>query len=435
MKLHEIQQSAETAVEKHEANKKKIQNLSDSLKAAMDNHSRLCAQMPSLRSHLQQAVADKERRASQIADSMERQSETYSGPEAPESYYDDRISAMQKQIVAREIEIRKADARAEFLRGALEQAEREDAETTDQLKSYSRELDGIIRNYIRQRKPLSEPHSSRFAEHLRTLSGQFSKSQEKCMKLREKILKSLGTAADCVYPEPEKLSALHTVTGRGLVAARSAPGSSLPKSGTGTSGQAGQTNPYTNLAVSDSPCVSVIGESKSGYTPTCWEGRVQVTSCVKGNPLPVAINRTVYRNDRLDPDLVIPPGQYGKLVITEPTTNLELMKQGKPPFLLEGTRENPEYTRVELHHTQGNETNHSAAYFNNPYPDGTVREISASTHDKYDSLLHIYYGKKTSFRNNEYEKAKYEAFRGAYWKSQAEMFLSGARKCSQTSTN
>lgn len=435
MKLHEIQQSAEDAVEKHETGKKKIQNLSDSLKAAMDNHSRLCAQMPSLRSHLQQAVADKERRASQIADSMERQSETYSGPEAPESCYDERIGTMREQIVALEIEIRKADARAEFLRGALIQAEREDAETTDQLKSYSCELDRIIRNYIQQRKPLSEAHSSGFGEHLRTLSEQFSKSQEKCMRLREKILKSLGTAADCVYPEPEKLSALHPGTGRGAKAARSTPGGCLPKSGTSTSGQAGQTKPYTNLAVSDSPCVSVIGEPRNGYTPTGWKGRVKVPSSVKRKTLPVVINRTVYRNDSLDPDLVIPPGKYGNLVITEPTTNLELMKQGKPPFLLEGTKESPEYARVELHHTQGNETNPSAAYFNNPYPDGSMVEISASAHDKYKSLLHIFYGKNTSFRNNEYEKAKYEAFRAAYWKSQAEMFLSGARKCSQTSTN
>jgi len=138
-------------------------------------------------------------------------------------------------------------------------------------------------------------------------------------------------------------------------------------------------------------------------------------------------SRTVYENRNIDPALVVPAGTMyanGRCVMKD-TTNLELMDQGKAPFVaVVHSDGSTTFAPVELHHVSGEETQHGSMYFTGSERDGTLVEIAATTHDTYSSQLHI---GNSSFRRGADGKktedaAKYEKFRSDYWKQRARKF-------------
>lgn len=141
----------------------------------------------------------------------------------------------------------------------------------------------------------------------------------------------------------------------------------------------------------------------------------------------VETKRTVYQNSRIDPGLVIPKGtrySNGKLVRHD-TTNLELMKLGKAPFIQECDQHGQiTLVPVELHHLSGREGIGGTEYFTGEARDGSIVEISAVTHDRNKRILHM---GTPSFRvgidgKKSRDAYKYAAFRTNYWKDRAKKY-------------
>ena len=161
------------------------------------------------------------------------------------------------------------------------------------------------------------------------------------------------------------------------------------------------------------------------YTRTEYSGTLRMRDRESGQMQEIPINRTVYHNNEIEPDLVVTEGtKYanGRLVSRD-ITNLELMKAGKAPFVRNA--DSGELEPIELHHMSGQETMHGYEYFNGEKRDGTILEIPMSVHDKYSRQLHE---GQPSFRTDEtggksYEAKKYEAFRRMYWKERANRFV------------
>jgi len=162
------------------------------------------------------------------------------------------------------------------------------------------------------------------------------------------------------------------------------------------------------------------------------------------------INRTVYRNSELDPDMMIPAGtKLGKEITVKEESNLDRMLAGKAPLLpkrdsdgnivyTEDEKGNQimEYEKLELHHLLSQEKRRGSQYFNGEKREGTIVEIRSSVHDKFDKQLHAINESNNSFRkeviqttdengNTVREKIKtddavqYEKFRVQYWKDRA----------------
>lgn len=120
------------------------------------------------------------------------------------------------------------------------------------------------------------------------------------------------------------------------------------------------------------------------YQETVYTTIVYVTDNETGERVPERSIRTVYRNELVDPELVVD----GK-------SNLERMQSGNSPFVLSGYDEdgNPQYSKVELHHILSQET-----YMDHGGRGGTLIEISSDDHDQYSKQLHAIRGDSQSFR-------------------------------------
>ncbi len=136
----------------------------------------------------------------------------------------------------------------------------------------------------------------------------------------------------------------------------------------------------------------------------------------------------------MDPDLVVPAGTplSGGRVLERDTTNLELMSEGKPPFVISRLASGEEkLVRVELHHLSGVETVHGSSFFGSKYPKGGMIEAASDFHDDNSAILHIPKEKGTSFRvdtltgGRSEDAGAYDRFRGIYWKKRAEGFGRG----------
>lgn len=84
-------------------------------------------------------------------------------------------------------------------------------------------------------------------------------------------------------------------------------------------------------------------------------------------------------------------------------TNLQLMKEGRPPFANDGTQ-------INLHHLIQEEP-------------GAMAEIPNSWHTKYSKVLHGLKGNGESFRNDPVLESQYDRFRDRYWKWRAKQYL------------
>lgn len=158
--------------------------------------------------------------------------------------------------------------------------------------------------------------------------------------------------------------------------------------------------------------------SKGNYTETEYTGIITI------NGQPQNISRRVYHNNNLDPDLIIPAGVARH--INEPISNMDLMRNGNAPFIqIRDSNGNIGYTQVELHHLLGQETYHGSSFFGEHYSDGTIVEIGSNIHKKHYNAIHIWNGRKMSFRvdtltkEKSIDSKKYESFRKQYWRDRA----------------
>ena len=178
---------------------------------------------------------------------------------------------------------------------------------------------------------------------------------------------------------------------------------------------------------------------ESPYVKTEYTGTIRMQNPETGKIEEIQTTRTVYRNTEWDPDLVIPAGtKIGNENATEvDTTNIERMKSGKAPVIVE-TNETGEvlYDKIELHHLTGEEIQKSSPYFNGETRDGTLVEIRSSKHDEYTKQIHNVNEKDVSFRTEiventdadgntvrtrekTTENAHYNKVREQYWKDRA----------------
>ena len=165
----------------------------------------------------------------------------------------------------------------------------------------------------------------------------------------------------------------------------------------------------------------------SPYKKTQFSGMVSYTDPQSKQLTNKLSSRTIYENGNIDPTMVVPAGTVypnGRCV-REDTTNLELMDQGKAPFVAVVNSDGcATLVQVELHHVSGEETQHGSKYFTGSERDGTLVEIAATVHDAYTNQLHI--GNSSFRRGVDGEKtedaAKYEKFRSDYWKQRARRF-------------
>ena len=166
--------------------------------------------------------------------------------------------------------------------------------------------------------------------------------------------------------------------------------------------------------------------SAGGFTKATYQSHIAVSSKED-----VSINREVWKNNSIDPDLVIPSGiKYpnGKELVTA-TTNRELMAAGKAPFvLIKSDNGDFSYQQIELHHTTGEETQRGSSFFRGKTMDGTIAELPAEVHDKFSKAIHFPKKSGESFRVDvetgmkSFDEKKYKAFREQYWKDRLKDF-------------
>ncbi|MGN0012813.1 MAG: HNH/ENDO VII family nuclease [Candidatus Bruticola sp.] len=129
-----------------------------------------------------------------------------------------------------------------------------------------------------------------------------------------------------------------------------------------------------------------VRESKL-FSRVTFEGTVKVNGNI------CDVSRIVYQRHDID---------FSKRDQNTGLTNLERMKNGKPPV---GNDGNP----VQLHHLLQKEV-------------GSMVEIREVTHQEYYKILHGLVDKGASFRNNPLLKKQYTSFRIAYWKWRASQY-------------
>ena len=143
---------------------------------------------------------------------------------------------------------------------------------------------------------------------------------------------------------------------------------------------------------------------------------------VKGQP----VNRIVWIDTRLDPNLIIPAGtkfSNGRTLAAD-TTNLELMRKGRAPFIMTKSG----LVQIELHHLSGRESLKGAEYFNSADNRGGLVELASDFHDQYSAVLHIPKEKGSSYRvdlltgGHSADAIFFVLFRRAYWKHRASEF-------------
>lgn len=164
------------------------------------------------------------------------------------------------------------------------------------------------------------------------------------------------------------------------------------------------------------------------YVRTEYRGTVSVVDAGTGSRREVPVKRTVYQNRDIDPAYRIPAGTkyMNGHTVAEDTTNIELMRDGKAPFIqVRDETGRTVLVQVELHHVSGRETLRGHKFFAGEERDGTMLEIPSTDHDKYSRQIHM---GTPSFRKDRegkksFDAKKYEKFRKQYWKDRAKQFL------------
>lgn len=154
---------------------------------------------------------------------------------------------------------------------------------------------------------------------------------------------------------------------------------------------------------------------------------VQYTGTVTVGGNAVSVSRQVIQYCEIDPAMVISAGtRYANgLTLNSDTTNLDLMKNGQAPFVLENGKDgSPTLSQITLHHLTGQEELGYKQYSSNSKVEGSLLELSTEKHQKYTKQLHI---PGPSFRKNEdgtksIQDKQFNNFREAYWKWRADQF-------------
>lgn len=176
----------------------------------------------------------------------------------------------------------------------------------------------------------------------------------------------------------------------------------------------------------------------SPYTKSEYSGMIRVRNSSTGEMEDRQIRRVVYRNSEIDPDFVVPARtKLGKEVTKKDETNLERMQSGRAPVIQRQSENGTvKYDKIELHHLTSEERKRGSQFFNSESRDGTLVEISDSTHDKYKKQLHAINESNNSFRKSKvesvdengnsirqkvksYDATQYEKFRSQYWVDRA----------------
>lgn len=172
----------------------------------------------------------------------------------------------------------------------------------------------------------------------------------------------------------------------------------------------------------------------SPYIKSEYNGIIRVRNSSTGEMEDRQIRRVVYRNSEIDPDFIVPAGiKLGKEVTKKDETNLERMQSGRAPVIQKQSENGTvKYDKIELHHLTSEERKRGNQFFNGEARDGTLVEISDSTHDKYKKQLHAINESNNSFRKSKvesvdengkpvrqkvksYDATQYEKFRSQYW--------------------
>lgn len=390
MSLEQKLEQSEQLLETNEKNRLEEVRARQAAQQARNQVRVSAARVQQAQNSLQQAVAARNAAASQ--------SSGENGKSVSLDAYDADISRAREALSAANRELQSARREQIRTEGALEQAEDVHRASAEKLSGVVDDLQAVAQKYnleMGKTQALMNAPEGRLAGPLFERLGM---GRERVNDLRRRIAASLGIA----MPSDAGISAEgYRGGGRG---ARGAAGS-------------GGGDP---------------GAYQSPYVKTTFCGPITYTDPKTGQRVTKMSTRTVYQNRNLDPNLVIPAGtrRSNGSVIKEDTTNLELMRSGRSPFIaVARSDDSTDYQLVELHHLSGEETQYSSPYFRGESLDGSMVEIQDDVHDKYDRELHGLTA--SSFRkdadgNKTADDAKYKKFREDYWKHRAAMYEAGS---------
>lgn len=390
MSLEQKLEQSEQLLETNEKNKLEEQNARRAAQQAQNQVRVSTARVQQAQNQLQQAVAAKNAAQQRASDDNNRSSSTAS--------YDAEISRAREALSAANRELQAAHREQIRAEGNLEHAEEVHRESAEKLSGVVDELQAVAQKYnleMGKTQALMNAPEGRLASPLYARLGA---GRERVNDLRRRIAASLGIA----------------LPSDGAAASGGYRGCSRGSRGAAGSG-AGDPGAY-----------------QSPYVKTTFSGPITYTDPKTGQRVTKMSTRTVYQNRNLDPGMVVPAGtrRSNGSVLKEDTTNLELMRSGRSPFIAVTRSDgSTHYQVVELHHLSGEETQYSSPYFRGESLDGSMVEIQDDVHDKYDRELHGLTA--SSFRkdadgNKTADDAKYKKFREDYWKHRAAMYEAGS---------
>lgn len=386
MKLEQRMEQSEELLETNEENKRQVERSQQRVRQTQSQVNANAAQVQYCQAQLQQAIAARNA-------AHQRAAEDENGGSVSASY-DAAVDSAREALSQANQELQ--EARREHIRAnqELQEAQTAHAESSEQLRTATQELREISSQYaieMGKTAQLMRMPQGHLASHL---FGSMEAGQARVNDLRRRIAASLGIPMD---------SEGTVVRGSYAGGGRISRGGRI-SGGSAATGSSGYQSPYVKTNYS------------APVTYTDPQTRQRVTKLS---------NRTVYENRNLDPEMVIPAGtrRNNGTKIHKPTTNLELMRDGDAPFVRYTYADGSTgLVQLELHHLTGEETLHGSRHFQGVDKDGSIAEIFDVTHDRYNRQLHL--GTPSFRRGVRKEKtadgAKYEKFRGTYWKNRAE---------------
>lgn len=422
MQLEQRMEQSERLLEFNEQNKRRLEAAQEQVRRAVNRTNAAMAQAQQSQNRLQQAVAARNA-AAQRTDSE--------GNKPDLSSYDAAVDRAREELRVANQELQESRRKLLEAKELQEGAEYVLGESTRELHGVAAELQQVSEKYgveiSNTRQLMSLPH----AELASSLLQRLGAGQSRVDALRQKIAASLGVsmaASSSGYAGGSGDGSGYGV--RAKILTRS--GTNTLRRGGGGGGYGDEGNSYPDIggpsaATNNAVAGNASGGYRSPYVKTTYSGPVTYRDPQTKQQVTKISNRTVYENRNLDPNLVVPAGtrRGNGSVLKESTTNLELMRAGKAPFILHTYPDgSTALVQVELHHLTGRETVHGSQYFSGKDTDGTMVEISSATHDLYSKQLHL--GTPSFRRGKRKQKtadgAKYDSFRSIYWKNRAAKF-------------
>ena len=392
MALEQQLERSEELLEVNEQNKRKTEQARGAARQAQNQVRASAARVQQAQNQLQQAIAAQSKAQSSASQN--------GGGSSSTSSQDAAVSAARAALSAANMEHLAAQREQIRAESALEQAESAQKESSEKLSGVVGELQAVSQKYALEMSKTQALMNAPEGHLASPLYARLGVGRERVNDLRRRIAASLGIA----MPTDSDPSAEGYRGSR-----RGAAGSSV-----GTGGAA--------------PIGPAVSGYQSPYVKTTYQAPVTYTDPKTGERVTKNIKRTVYQNSNLDPNMVIPAGTKNgtRGVLTRPMTNLELMRDGKAPFIAQQNSDGSvSYVKLELHHLTGEETLYSSRHFQGEDLDGSMVEIPSDVHDEHDRALHGLTA--SSFRrdadgNKTADDAKYNKFREDYWKYRAAQF-------------